>query len=119
MTAKDFEFIAGVISNLPREDKIRYTACQAFADDLRIVNPRFNERIFMDACGVRQLVIPASRVKPGDSVLEWGICREVSETTWYDANAGEMVEGITLRWRDQNGMSTDFNRNSPVRIERI
>lgn len=58
MTRNDFEIIAEVIASvrpdLPTEDMtdhgVDLIAC-AFADRLRLVNPRFNRTIFLNACG--------------------------------------------------------------------
>jgi hypothetical protein len=110
MTAKDFSFIAGVISNLPRENAVRQTAAQEFSDHLRIINPRFNERLFMDACYITQLVIPASRLRADDFICEWG---EVAEVR-FDAD----TILVALKG-DEPGTITEFQRHDPVRIERL
>jgi len=51
MTRKDFELIADVIKGM-EDPKARESAAQAFADRLRLVNPRFNRARFMEACNV-------------------------------------------------------------------
>ncbi len=107
MTKQHMEFIAGVISNLPRENAVRMTAAQQFADHLRIVNPRFNERLFMDACRVPQLVIPADRLRKGDFVCGYGTVQKV---TPRDPQTFVEFQGsiVTIAFLD----------HEPVRIER-
>lgn len=112
MTAKDFAFIAGVISNLPRENAVRRVTAQEFSDHCRIVNPRFNERTFMDACCVSQLTLPASRIKKGDFIPGWGDVTHVLRLTQFDNS--ELME-ISLK-----GI-TDvlvYGLHHPVTIER-
>lgn len=113
MTSKDFRIIAGVISNLPRENGERMRVCQAFCDDLRIINPRFNERIFMDACRVQQILIPAHRVKVKDFIPQWGEVTEIrdsGETILIRTNTCDLS---TDEW------AMDCDRIEPVRIERL
>jgi len=123
MTAKDFSFIAGVVSNLPREGAVRQKAAQEFADHLRVVNPRFNERLFMDACQVTQLTIPASRVKPGDFILSWGEVADVMPVQYADENGYELRYEIRFRDEDAlNGISAyclETVPTDPVVIERL
>jgi len=114
MTAKDFRFIANVISNLPRTDAVRMKCAQAFADDLRIINPRFDERIFMKACRVPQLIIPASRVKVGDFLCGWGeVARVEIEEDDFIAFHMEIDRADESR-ADMKVLSCE--RKDPVRI---
>lgn len=115
MTVKDFQTIAGTIRNLPRENAVRQMAAQAFADNLRVINPRFNERLFMDACGVTQLNIPAHRVRNDDFILGWGevatfFTIDDERMSFYFKNEDESTDATA---------ALRCNRNDPVRIERL
>lgn len=61
MTKKDYELIAGVISDLVEYKKDGgafahnpelSTVAEFFADSLGGTNPRFNRELFLNACGV-------------------------------------------------------------------
>lgn len=59
MTKKDFELIAFVLNGLNENfnnggsDEVSLSlVCDEIADALQIENPKFNRRIFLNACGV-------------------------------------------------------------------
>lgn len=110
-TKRQYEFIARVISNLPRTDAVRMKAAQAFADDLTVENPRFDPRIFMDACKVPQLLIPAHKLKRGDFLPGWGDVYEIRDT-----GDGTIDVGLTPR---KGEWALSFRKYEPVRIERL
>jgi len=55
MTRKDFELIAGVISNSQGLTRggVMDTLAERLADALQTTNPRFNRALFLEACGVK------------------------------------------------------------------
>jgi hypothetical protein len=59
MTRNDFEIIASVLrermENAGESDKgVVIGVCHAFADRLKLINPRFNRALFLKACGASE-----------------------------------------------------------------
>ncbi len=56
MSRKDFELIASIIRSMPTHAASLRTArdstARAFADGLRVSNPRFDSARFLRACGI-------------------------------------------------------------------
>jgi hypothetical protein len=113
MTAKGFKFIAGVISNLPLENDERRHVCQEFMDHLRVVNVNFDERIFMAACHVESIRIPAYRIRVGDFIPVWGTVTEIDHGYEVISIKTDTCDPTTDEW----AMSCD--RNEPVSINII
>jgi len=110
MTAKGFRFIAGVISNLPLANNERNHVCQEFMDHLRVVNVNFDERIFMVACRVDEISIPAYRVRLGDFIPHWGTVTELDDGGEIVSIKTDTCDPTTDEW----AMSCD--RIEPIRI---
>lgn len=120
MTAKDFNFIAQTIADLPRDNKTRYLACQHFADNLRIVNPRFNERLFMDACEVQNILVPARRITTGDTISSYPPVATFFRCT--DSN-DPSYDRITFYFKREDGsIDPDYclecDPNDPLMLDR-
>lgn len=52
MTRKDFQIIATIISHLGLDPEDSVYVANAFAIELKNVNPNFKKDVFMEACGV-------------------------------------------------------------------
>lgn len=114
MTKRDFEFIAGTISNIQDRD-VRQTVTQEFADNLRIVNPRFDFRIFAEACRVNYLTVPAHELRVGDRILT------ADNTEVIKTVAVSEKSGVDVEWSFENApdMIWRMRFNDPVNWVRV
>lgn len=119
MTANDFRIIAATIANL--RHPAREEACQEFADTLRVLNPRFDEVRFAQACHVDHVTLPAHRLRVGMDVPGIGTVREITEDT-YPIGSGAMETRYTVRVNEEDPnypTGWEFDRSDPliIRVE--
>lgn len=114
MTKRDFEFIAGTISNIQDRD-VRQTVTQEFTDNLRIVNPRFDFRIFAEACRVNYLTVPAHELRVGDRILT------ADNTEVIHSVVESNKTGVEIEWGFENApdMIWRMKRTDPVKWVRV